>query len=773
MGEMNETTLQQPQMMTAGVVDPNMTMGEQPQVSADQNVVATQNVGLMENDPFQERTTEAPPAIEVATGASIEEPQPIVEQQIAYNVNVDDVFEGGETKADDITKMVNDVVNNNASILSTPQQVPTAPIAPVPQEPVITLEPGPIAPEQVISSSIEPGPIPAPPVAEQPIVQAPPVMQQPVVTDIPAMPVQDPMMAQPQMPVAPTPVMTLEPGPMQNTNPFDGVQTNVEVPQQPLQPQMDFQQAEAAPLIDVAAPVPQVPVQTPEVVQAPAIEQPVAPIEPGPIPAPPVAEQPIVQAPPVMQQPVVTDIPAMPVQDPMMAQPQMPVAPTPVMTLEPGPMQNTNPFDGVQTNVEVPQQPLQPQMDFQQAEAAPLIDVAAPVPQVPVQTPEVVQAPVVEQPVQQPVMEQPVAPVPIVEQPIMPQQPIVEQPVIATPTMPVQPEFQQAEPAPVQGPVVEQTQVIVEQQAVTTPEVAQPQIVEQPIAEVPVQELVQVEQPALSIDEQINQGATETVIDTANLVSPEPQNTNPVPVPVNNPTINPISAQTINATEDNIEEATKTVILQSSPLGKVQPVAPIAVITELIDPPELTQKVEEEKKAEKVEPVVPQPVAEPVSVAEEPEIEEVEEITEPEIEEQPEVKEEKKPEIKKRSSIAQDIDDSDEMDLVIDQINKRSKEDNKTISLKAPSEVQKEITIEEPVVEPVDVEKELFVKVDEIAQPKKRSEKRKIIRGEEKFKSEKKVVPMEEDPLVKFCPSCGIIVSNDDVVCPECGDPIE
>ena len=112
MGEMNESMVQQPQMMNAGVVDPNVTMGEQPQVSADQNVVATQNVGLMENDPFQERTSEPAPAIEVATGASIEEPQPIVEQQIAYNVNVDEVFEGGETKADEITTITTACTNS-------------------------------------------------------------------------------------------------------------------------------------------------------------------------------------------------------------------------------------------------------------------------------------------------------------------------------------------------------------------------------------------------------------------------------------------------------------------------------------------------------------------------------------------------------------------------------------------------------------------------------------------------------------------------------------
>ena len=653
MGEMNESMVQQPQMMNAGVVDPNVTMGEQPQVSADQNVVATQNVGLMENDPFQERTSEPAPAIEVATGASIEEPQPIVEQQIAYNVNVDEVFEGGETKADEITKMVNDVVNNNASILSTPPQVPTAPVAPAPQEPVITLEPGPIAPEQVIA---------------------------------------------------------LEPG--------------------PIAPQM-----------------------------APA------PIEPGVIPIPPVVEQPVVQQPIVPQQPVVQDIPAMPVQDPMMAQQQMPPVQAPVMTLEPGPIQNTNPFDGVQTNMEVPQQPLQPQMDFQQAEAAPLIDVAAPAP-----TPEVVQTPVVEQQVvQAPVVDQPVVEQPIVEQPIVPQQPVVQN----IPAMPAQPEFSQAEPAPA-SPVMEQP-------ITETPVVQEQPIVQTTPAEVPVQEPVQDEQPALSIDEQINQGVNETVVDTANLVSPEPQNPNPVPVPVNNPTVNPTTAQTINATPDNIEEATKTVILQSSPLGKVQPVAPIAVITELIDPPELTQKVE------KTEPSVPQPVVEEKTI-EEPVVEEIEEeqvVEEPTPEPEPQeleveeekveepIVEEKKEEPKKRPSIAQELDESDEMDLVIAQINKRNREENKTISLKTPVTPKKEAKKTETTKEEVNIEKELFVDVNEVSSTKKRSGKRKIIRGEEKFKSEKKVVPMEEDPLVKFCPSCGIIVSNDDIVCPECGDPIE
>ena len=96
MGENNETVVEQP-------ILENTEMGEQPIVSADQNIVATQNEGLMENDPFQEKSEEIP--LQAETGATVEEPQPIVEQQIALDVNIDEVFEGG-TKEDEITKIV-------------------------------------------------------------------------------------------------------------------------------------------------------------------------------------------------------------------------------------------------------------------------------------------------------------------------------------------------------------------------------------------------------------------------------------------------------------------------------------------------------------------------------------------------------------------------------------------------------------------------------------------------------------------------------------------
>ena len=765
MGEMNEAVIQPQIAINNDPINNAVPMGEQPQIYPEQNVVATQNVGLMENDPFQETTPAPAPAIEVATGATIEEPQPIVEQQIAYNVNVDDVFEGGESKADDITKLVNDVVNNNASILTTPQQVPTMPpapaipVPPVQPEPVISLEPGPIAPEQVISSSIEPGPIapqmsaPAPiepgPIPVQQPVMDQMMMQQPVPAPMPEqpvapMPMQDPMMMAQPVP-APQPAMTLEPGPIPSANPFAGVQTNVEIPQQPLQPQLDFQQAEAAPIIDVAQQMQQVPAAPAVPVQAPVVE---APIQ-QPVTDPNMMQQPVMD-PMMMQQPVPAPMPEqavapMPMQDPMMMAQPVP-APQPAMTLEPGPIPSANPFAGVQTNVEIPQQPLQPQLDFQQAEAAPIIDVAQQMQQVPAAPAVPVQAPVVEAPIQQPVMDpnmmqQPVMDPNMMQQPVS--APMSEQPVAP---MPTQVEFSQAAPA-----VIEQTPVAeVPSVPVATPEQPVAPEMQQPV-QVEVQQPTPEPQPTLSIDEQIIQGNNETVVDTADLVS-APHSINPTPVTVSSPT----SAKTVNGSNDNIEEATKTVILQSTPLGKVQPVAPIAVITELIDPPELTKKIEEEKKEE----------LKPVTVVEEEPVVEVEETVEEPVEvEEPEVTE---PPVKKEVSIDGDLDVNDEVDSVISKLNLKSKREKKTIQLKSPTE--KKNTANE---EKIDVESDLFIKLDETAPAKKTNSKRKIIRGEEKFASEKKVVPMEEEPLVKFCPSCGVIVSSDDVVCPECGDPTE
>jgi hypothetical protein len=68
------------------------------------------------------------------------------------------------------------------------------------------------------------------------------------------------------------------------------------------------------------------------------------------------------------------------------------------------------------------------------------------------------------------------------------------------------------------------------------------------------------------------------------------------------------------------------------------------------------------------------------------------------------------------------------------------------------------------------------LELDETEEPKQsRNSKRKLITGEEKFHSNKRVVTTapENEPIVKFCSSCGNIVKKDDVVCSQCGDPIE
>lgn len=48
----------------------------------------------------------------LATGAQVEESKPIVEQQIALDVNIEDVVEGGTTKEDEITRIVSETVAN-------------------------------------------------------------------------------------------------------------------------------------------------------------------------------------------------------------------------------------------------------------------------------------------------------------------------------------------------------------------------------------------------------------------------------------------------------------------------------------------------------------------------------------------------------------------------------------------------------------------------------------------------------------------------------------
>ena len=71
------------------------------------------------------------------TGARIDTPNPIVEQQIALDVHPDEVFEGGNTKEDEITRIVANSVNQNAQ----PQDFASPSINVNPVEPVVQPEP--------------------------------------------------------------------------------------------------------------------------------------------------------------------------------------------------------------------------------------------------------------------------------------------------------------------------------------------------------------------------------------------------------------------------------------------------------------------------------------------------------------------------------------------------------------------------------------------------------------------------------------------------------
>ncbi|MBR6133761.1 MAG: hypothetical protein IKQ29_03475 [Bacilli bacterium] len=98
-------------------------------------------------------------AIANSTAAQIETPQPIVEQQIAYNINPQEMFEGGETKEDVIANTVLNSVTGNNNVLE-----PAAPIAA--EQPVVNSIPAEI---------VEPiqAPQPAPQTLEQPAVEQP------------------------------------------------------------------------------------------------------------------------------------------------------------------------------------------------------------------------------------------------------------------------------------------------------------------------------------------------------------------------------------------------------------------------------------------------------------------------------------------------------------------------------------------------------------------------------------------------------------------------
>ena len=123
------------------------------------------------------------------TGARIDTPNPIVEQQIALDVHPDEVFEGGNTKEDEITRIVANSVNQNAQpqdfaspsvnvnpieAVAQPEPIQPAPVAePTPQ----VVEPTP-QPQDFASPSINVNTV-------EPVVQPEPIQPAPVAEPTP------------------------------------------------------------------------------------------------------------------------------------------------------------------------------------------------------------------------------------------------------------------------------------------------------------------------------------------------------------------------------------------------------------------------------------------------------------------------------------------------------------------------------------------------------------------------------------------------------------
>ncbi len=102
----------------------------------------------------RQNATDIIPAVE-DTAALIDNPKPIVEQQIALNVNPEEIFEGGQNKEDEITNIVGNTIKEEEQELPTmtPNQPPEN-IVPVHEE-QITITATPIE-EQTPSAAVEP-----------------------------------------------------------------------------------------------------------------------------------------------------------------------------------------------------------------------------------------------------------------------------------------------------------------------------------------------------------------------------------------------------------------------------------------------------------------------------------------------------------------------------------------------------------------------------------------------------------------------------------------
>ena len=102
------------------------------------------------------------------TAAVVDTPNPQVEQQVAIGVNAEEIFEGGQPIADEITRLVTEVVQQELM----PGQTPVDPIPPA-AIPQVTVEPAPVVEAQPVTE-VAPIVEPTPAVEEvAPVVEEP------------------------------------------------------------------------------------------------------------------------------------------------------------------------------------------------------------------------------------------------------------------------------------------------------------------------------------------------------------------------------------------------------------------------------------------------------------------------------------------------------------------------------------------------------------------------------------------------------------------------
>ena len=217
----------------------------------------------------------------LATGAQVEESKPIVEQQIALDVNIEDVVEGGTTKEDEITRIVSETIANRDK-----NEKQNDAIIPDIEDVTSKVEPAPVVemPTPVVE---EPAPVVEMPTlvveAPTPVVEAPaPVVEMPTpVVEVPTPVVEmpTPVVEEPAPVVeAPTPVVEVPAPVVEEPAPVVEVPTPVvEAPAPVVEVPTPVVEA-PTPVVEVPAPVVEVPTPVVEV-PAPVVEIPTSVVE--------------------------------------------------------------------------------------------------------------------------------------------------------------------------------------------------------------------------------------------------------------------------------------------------------------------------------------------------------------------------------------------------------------------------------------------------------------------------------------------------------------